>query len=91
MGDVSSTILHQDKLIKTVFAGLFETDGLLNYFTSILEQVEPNSQYLEDVDFRGINEFKVSYSDFGPYSKQAAQMYATGRVRKTVFHVKDEL
>ena len=62
----------------------------LNYFTRILEQVEPNGKYLEDVDFRGITEFTISYSDFGPYSKQAAEMYISGRVRKTVFHVADE-
>jgi hypothetical protein len=91
MGGVNSTISHQEKLIKSVFSGSFETDGLINYFANILDQVEPDAQYLEDVDFRAITEFTVSYSDFGPYSKQAAEMYASGRVRKTVFHVHDEL
>ncbi|MFN3162321.1 MAG: hypothetical protein ACE37N_02280 [Pseudohongiellaceae bacterium] len=91
MDGVNSAILHQEKLIKTVFSGPFETDRLVNYFANILDQVKPDAQYLEDVDFRAVTEFKVSYADFGPYSKQAAEMYTSGRVRKTVFHVSDEL
>lgn len=91
MENVSSTISDDERLIRTVFSGRFETKGLVDYFSNILEQVAPDAQYLEDVDFRGVDEFRVSYADFIPYSKQAAKMYRTGRVRKTIFHVADEL
>lgn len=91
MENVRSTIAHDERIIRTVFSGRFETKGLVDYFTTILEQLAPDAQYLEDVDFRAIDEFMVSYADFAPYSKQAAKMYRTGRVRKTIFHAADEL
>lgn len=91
MSAVSSKIIHQDKLIKSEFTGVFETTGLAEYFDNILKSVEPRAEYTEDVDFRGVTDFNINYNAFAQFSEQAAEMYASGRVKKTVFHVNDEL
>lgn len=91
MSAISSDINHQDKLIKSAFTGVFETTGLAEYFDTILKSVEPRAEYIEEVDFRGVTDFNVNYNAFAQFSEQAAQMYASGRVRKTIFYVNDEL
>ena len=91
MSAVSLQISHDEKLIKSVFTGEFETSLLMDYFKEILAGVEPQAAYLEDVDLRGVTDFKISYSDFSKFSSQATEMYHSGRVRKTLFRVADEL
>lgn len=88
---VDSEIIHEEKLIKSQFTGLFETTGLIDYFQRILKEVEPLASYTEEVDFCGVTDFNISYNDFSQFSRQAAEMYESGRVSKTIFRVADEL
>ena len=91
MGEVSSQICHEEKLVRSVFTGEFQTSLLVNYFKQILNEVDPQAAYIEDVDFRAVTDFTISYDDFSKLSTQAAEMYKTGRIRKTLFRVSDEL
>lgn len=91
MSHVNSEISHEEKLIRSSFTGMFETTGLVDYFHRILKEVEPQAAYSEEVDFRGVTDFNISYNDFSQFSRQAAEMYESGRVAKTLFRVSDEL
>lgn len=91
MSKVSLHICHEEKLIKSVFTGEFQISLLSDYFNQILDEVEPMAGYIEDVDFRPVTDFTISYNDFSKLSSQAAEMYESGRVEKTIFRVSDEL
>jgi hypothetical protein len=88
---VDLKFLHEGKCIQSVFNGVFEAVDLTDYFRRIMEEVPAGAGYREEVDFRPVSNFSISYTDFAGFSSQAAQMYQSGRVSKTRFHVANEL
>ena len=84
-------ILHEQKLITSVCSEVLSKAEMIGYFETLMTEISDNAGYREVVNFTDISKFEITHDDFLPYSKKAAEVFATKRVAVTEFIVSNNL